>query len=87
MAEKGLINFNAVIIPSKPASVSAKKISISKEPILQFSNKEVEYAKDLQAFLNKLPEIFVKEDGKPGEKTSNAFKKVFGFYLKGDPRE
>ncbi len=41
---------------------------------------------ELQHFLNGFPGIFLKEDGKLGEKTSNACKRVFGHYLSGDPR-
>lgn len=42
---------------------------------------------ELQRFLNSLPGIFVKMDGCPGPKTSEAFFKVTGRYLLGDPRE
>lgn len=41
---------------------------------------------ELQHFLNSFPGIFLKEDGKLGEKTSNACKQVLGHYLLGDPR-
>ena len=54
--------------------------------ILKYSNTKIPYAEELQAFLNKFPGIFVKVDGCPGEKTSNAFRQVFGTYLSGDPR-
>ena len=40
----------------------------------------------LQRFLNNFPGIFVKVDGFAGEKTSDAFKKVTGHFLLGDPR-
>jgi|RhiMetdeSRZDD1v2_1073273.scaffolds.fasta_scaffold17509_10 lysozyme family protein len=56
-------------------------------PLVQFSTKkkstEVE---NLQRLLNTFPGIFVKVDGVPGEKTSDAFKKVTGHFLVGDPR-
>ena len=42
---------------------------------------------ELQQFLNRFPGIFLREDGKLGEKTSDAYKKVFGHFLAGDPRE
>jgi lysozyme family protein len=45
------------------------------------------WAENLQIFLNQFPGIYLLEDGKAGEKTSSAFKKVFGSYLKGDPRD
>jgi len=41
---------------------------------------------DLQKFLNQFPGIFLREDGKLGEKSSDAFYKVFGHRLLGDPR-
>jgi lysozyme family protein len=59
---------------------------VSEEPFLKYSNKKIEYGTELQAFLNKFPGIYLKEDGKPGDRTSAAVKKVFGFYLKGDSR-
>jgi lysozyme family protein len=40
----------------------------------------------LQSWLNTFPGIFVKVDGVPGERTSNAYKSVTGGYLPGDPR-
>jgi hypothetical protein len=36
--------------------------------------------------LNTFPGIFVKVDGVPGERTSDAFRKVTGHFLFGDPR-
>lgn len=47
---------------------------------------EIPYGKKLQQFLNGFPEIALKVDGWPGKKSSDAFKKVTGHYLKGDPR-
>lgn len=43
-------------------------------------------AEALQTWLNTFPGIFVKVDGAPGEKTSNAYRSVTGNYLPGDPR-
>lgn len=42
---------------------------------------------ELQQFLNRFPGIFLREDGKLGDKTSDACKKVFGQFLAGDPRQ
>ena len=78
LAEKGEIDFDALVTPSQ---------IILDEPFLKYSDKKIEYGIELQAFLNKFPGIFLKEDGKPGKNTSAAVKKVFCFYLKGDPRE
>lgn len=41
---------------------------------------------DLQHWLNTFPGIFVKVDGVPGNRTSEAYRKVTGMYLPGDPR-
>jgi lysozyme family protein len=41
---------------------------------------------ELQRFLNTFPGIFLREDGKLGERSSDAFRQVFGFHLHGDPR-
>jgi lysozyme family protein len=49
-------------------------------------NRKSAQAEALQRFLNTFPGIFVKVDGFTGEKTSDAFKKVTGPFLLGDPR-
>jgi lysozyme family protein len=43
-------------------------------------------ATTLQNWLNTHPGIFVKPDGWPGQKTSDAYRAVTGAYLPGDPR-
>jgi lysozyme family protein len=40
----------------------------------------------LQHFLNQFPDIFLREDGLLGPRSSDAFRQVFGQYLQGDPR-
>ncbi len=55
-------------------------------PIFYYSTKPVEGSEKLQEFLNSLEGVTLRVDGWPGEKTSNAVKKVFGFYLAKDPR-
>jgi hypothetical protein len=57
-----------------------------REVPLRYSNREIDRAADLQRFLNTFPGIAVRVDGKPGEKTSDAVKQLFGVYLQGDPR-
>lgn len=90
MAEKGDIQLNEVAVnvlgSSTEALLKSKPVKSTK-PLIFFSNKKIPYAKELQTYLNQVPGIYLKEDGAPGEKTSAAFKKVFGFYLKGDPRK
>jgi len=57
------------------------------EPVsFSYSRKKVKGAKDLQKLLNKLNDEGLKVDGVPGKKTSTACKTMFGYYLKGDPR-
>ena len=46
----------------------------------------VAHGKNLQNWLNTYPGIFVKVDGAPGKRTSDAYKKVTGYFLPGDPR-
>lgn len=48
-------------------------------PLIKYSNKKSEYAKKFQAFLNKMPGIYLKEDGIAGEKTSSAANQVLGY--------
>lgn len=77
MAETEAIKLDEAITPPKIKSG---------EPLLKYSNRKINYGIELQAFLNKFPGIYLKEDGAPGEKSSDSVKKVFGFYLEGDPR-
>jgi lysozyme family protein len=63
-----------------------------RQPLVTFSKKlprdpEVEArVRELQTFLNTFPGIFLRVDGVPGEKTSDAHQKVTGHFLAGDPR-
>ncbi len=82
MVEHGQIQFSdqpAPIGESKPLVVNYST-SKSADPA------EVVKAEQLQQWLNTFPGIFVKVDGVPGERTSNAYRKVTGSYLPGDPR-
>lgn len=49
-------------------------------------NRVLPEVMELQRFLNTLPGIFVKVDGRAGPRTSEAFRKVTGRYLAGDPK-
>jgi lysozyme family protein len=56
-------------------------------PLVRFSPKQASpEGEKLQRLLNTFPGIFVKEDGLAGERTSDAFRKVTGHFLSGDPR-
>lgn len=63
-----------------------EKTKSDKKPLIAYSNRKIEMAEELQQFLNSLDGITLRVDGIPGEKTSDAVKRVFGYYLKGDPR-
>jgi lysozyme family protein len=82
LAEIGQIEFQDQPATSSDNSPLVCRYSTSKQddPIL------VAQAKDLQSWLNTYPGIFLKADGVPGSKTSDAYKKVTGYYLPGDPR-
>ncbi len=47
---------------------------------------EIEQAQALQHWLNTFPGVYLRVDGWPGTRTSNAFKAVTGSWLPGDPR-
>ena len=56
-------------------------------PIVSYSKRNRSDATaELQRALNRFPGIFVKVDGVPGNLTSDAFKRLSGHYLQGDPR-
>jgi len=83
MAETDLIEF---VDQPAPKPDSAPLVSVyskrkSANPIL------VTCAMNLQRWLNTFPSIFVKVDGIPGKRTSDAYRKVVGLYLPGDPRQ
>jgi lysozyme family protein len=84
MAELNIITFDKNNEPL-PATAPGGVDAIG--PLVQFSNtKRSDLGLELQKALNKFPGIFVKEDGVPGDKTSDAFKRVTGHFLAGDPR-
>ncbi len=58
----------------------------NQEPIFVYSDHPIPQADKLQIFLNQFPGIALRVDSWPGKRTSEAVKKLFGFYLKGDPR-
>ncbi|NTU43154.1 MAG: hypothetical protein HGA78_08920 [Nitrospirales bacterium] len=82
MVELGVIEFQDQPLPAPGSTPIVVSYSMHKSEDPQ----EVSRAEDLQRWLNTFPAIFVKVDGIPGEKTSNAYKVVTGAYLPGDPR-
>ncbi len=75
--------YKASFIQSDPDAVALLK----EESPIQYSNsaKSV-HVERLQTLLNAFPGINLRPDGYPGQRTSDAFKIVFGVYLQGDPR-
>lgn len=56
-------------------------------PVLRYApSKDTKEARSLQAYLNTFPGIALRVDGRLGERSSDAFKKVTGHHLTGDPR-
>lgn len=53
---------------------------------LRLATGIIDHGEDLQRFLNTFPGISLRVDGWTGEKTSDAVKQVFGFFLEGDAR-
>lgn len=57
-------------------------------PLLRYAEADFSpWVEKFQQFLNILPGLFVKVDGRAGPRTSDAFFKLTGRYLPGDPRE
>jgi len=81
LAELGEIRF-----PDKPApepvapALVAHSIRKSRDPAT------VRRVEDLQRWLNTFAGIYVRVDGIPGNRTSDAYRKITGSYLPGDPR-
>jgi lysozyme family protein len=87
MAETGVITFHTDGTPVITGVNPARRTFDDFGPLIRFSTtKKSSAAEELQTMLNTIPGIFVKVDGVPGEKTSDAFKKLTGHFLMGDPR-
>ena len=76
----------AVILIKRLEERGEITLSTIQKPIFFYSTQEETEADKLQQFLNQFDGIALRVDGWPGEKTSNAMEKLFGFYLKDDPR-
>jgi lysozyme family protein len=82
MAENGQIEF-----PDQPKPPAKGKPAVVRHSMKKSNDAaEVSRAEDLQRWLNTFPGIFVKVDGVPGNRTSDAYKQVTGSYLPNDPR-
>lgn len=76
LAERGDVTFGD---PVDPADEALPQVTFAPDT---FSAE----AKLLQEMLNRFDGVFLKPDGFAGEKTSDAFRRVTGHFLKGDPR-
>ena len=82
MAELDQIDF-----PDQPGLIHDAALLICHYAMTKSEDQAVVTSvEELQRWLNTFPGIFVKIDGIPGNRTSEAYKRVTGFYLPGDPR-
>jgi lysozyme family protein len=56
-------------------------------PVLRYAHQVIPKGAELQRFLNTFEGISIRVDGWPGERSSDAVEKVFGFRLDQDPRD
>ncbi len=82
MAESSLITFP----DQPPPAESARPLLVDYARRKPRSAEVIARAEALQRWLNTFPGIFVKVDGWPGERTSDAYRLITGSYLPGDPR-
>jgi len=82
LAERGTVEFPDQPRPDEDDDILLVDWSEAKsaDPLI------VKRAEDLQRWLNTFPGIFVKVDGHPGDRTSDAFRRVTGMFLPGDRR-
>jgi len=82
LAERGVIHFDSDNAPTTPEDIAELDALVVYAP-----NVESAAAASLQQALNHFPGISLAVDGKAGQRTSDALKRVTGHFLKGDPRE
>ncbi len=86
LAEQGQVVFGADGLPVLDENGAPPDVATF-EPLVHFApNTFSAAAQELQRALNKFPGIFLLADGKAGKNTSDAFKRVTGHFLLGDPR-
>jgi lysozyme family protein len=86
LAEQGVIHFDVNGHPIDSSQGTAESRTASGPLITYSESMASESAKELQRALNRIPGIFLLVDGIPGRRTSDAFRKVTGHFLQGDPR-
>ncbi len=82
MAEMKIIEFDDQPAPQPDTTPLVVNYSMDKST----DSSVLKRVEDLQQWLNTFPGIFIKPDGVPGNRTSDAYKSVTGSYLPGDPR-
>lgn len=82
MAEIDLIEFSDQPVPQTDSLPLVVSYSLHKSTDASVLMR----VEELQRWLNTFPGIFVKIDGVPGDRTSEAYKKVTGVFLPGDSR-
>jgi lysozyme family protein len=60
---------------------------VPRGPLLYYADQVIERGEDLQRFLNTFEGTSIRVDGWPGERTSDAMERIFGFHLSRDPRD
>ena len=75
-------------VAAKPAGDNGSQRPLVSRHRMRRSRRDVETekAQRLQRWLTSFPGIFLKADGIPGDRTSDAYRLVTGHYLPGDPR-
>jgi hypothetical protein len=86
LSEQGVVKFEVDGHPIDSFQGAAEP-TIASGPLIAYSESvSSESAKELQEALNRFPGIFLLVDGIPGgRRTSDAFRKVTGHFLQGDP--
>lgn len=85
MAELGHVRFDAQGLPL-PEEMTALLTADAAPRVRYAPNLVSDEVKLLQEALNRFPDIFLRVDGKAGPRTSDAYRKITGQYLQGDPR-
>ena len=85
MAENQVILFDASGNPIADGTLTST-ITAMEPPVTYSETDSSPAARTLQAALNQFPGVSLFVDGVPGQRTSDAFRRVTGHFLKGDPR-
>lgn len=93
LAEHGESSFNGESgfldrVDARPAEedAAASEPLVSRHAMRRGRSTEAEKAEHLQRWLNTFAGIFLRVDGAPGDRTSDAYRRVTGHFLPGDPR-